>query len=115
MGAAENVKILSKKGNGHIILTIPTPLACKIAEKMKWRPNSVPLEPKNWLMLSTNERVLQKQLVRSYYINLVLGTLKLAVHLIAVNQGRRQLSEIRGAKLKTGGGGKVLTVNYCSS
>ena len=29
-------------------------------------------------------------------------------------QGRRQLSEIRGAKLKTGGGGKVLTVNYCS-
>ena len=32
---------------------------------------------------------------------------------ILFNQGRRRLSEIGGAKLKTGGG-KVLTVNYCS-
>ena len=33
---------------------------------------------------------------------------------VIADQGRRQLREIRGAKLKTGGGGKVLTVNYCN-
>ena len=49
MKAAENVEILSKKGKGQNISIIPTPLNRKIGEKMKWRPNSVPFEPKNWL------------------------------------------------------------------
>ena len=49
MKAAKNVEILSKKGKGQNISTIPTPLNRKIGKKMKWRPNSVPLEPKNWL------------------------------------------------------------------
>ena len=35
MRAAENVEILSKKGKGHIILTLPIPLAHKIAKEMK--------------------------------------------------------------------------------
>ena len=35
MKAAENVEILSKKGKGYNIATIPTPLARKIAKKMK--------------------------------------------------------------------------------
>ena len=33
--AAENVEILSKKGKGHIILTLPISLAHKIAKEMK--------------------------------------------------------------------------------
>ena len=49
MKAAENVEILSKKGKGQNISTIPTLLNRKIGKKMKWRPNSVPFEPKNWL------------------------------------------------------------------
>ena len=49
MKAAKNVEILSKKGKGQNISTIPTPLTRKIGKKMKWRPNSVPFEPKNWL------------------------------------------------------------------
>ena len=49
MKAAENVEILSKKGKGQNISTIPTPLNRKIGKKMKWRPNSVPFEPKTWL------------------------------------------------------------------
>ena len=49
MKAAENVEILSKKGKGQNISTIPTPLNRKIGKKMKWRPNSVLFEPKNWL------------------------------------------------------------------
>ena len=32
---AENVEILSKKGKGHILLTLPIPLAHKIAKEMK--------------------------------------------------------------------------------
>ena len=35
MRAAENVEIFSKKGKGHIILTLPIPLAYEIAKEMK--------------------------------------------------------------------------------
>ena len=35
MRAAENVEILSKTGEGHIILSLPTPLAHKITKKIK--------------------------------------------------------------------------------
>ena len=68
MKAAENVEILSKKGKGQNISTIPTPLNRKIGKNMKWRPNSVPFEPKNWLNAvdewesiteAVNERLLQ--------------------------------------------------------
>ena len=55
MGAAENVEILSKKGKGHNILTLPTPLARKIAKNMKWRPSSVPFGPENWLSNAVDE------------------------------------------------------------
>ena len=54
--ASENVKILSKKGKDIIILTLATPLARKLAKKMKKRPSSEPFEPKNWLMRLTHER-----------------------------------------------------------
>ena len=48
--AAENVEILSKKGKGHIILTLPIPLAYKIVKEMKWRLSSVPFEQNSLLM-----------------------------------------------------------------
>ena len=48
MRAAENVEILSKKGKGHITLTLPIPLAHKIAKEMKQRPSSVLFEPKKF-------------------------------------------------------------------
>ena len=57
MRTAENVEILSKKGKGHIILTLPTPLAHKIAKETKQRPSSVPFEPKNWLKRLSKEKV----------------------------------------------------------
>ena len=68
MKAAKNVEILSKKGKGQNTSTIPTPLTRKIGKKMKWRPKSVPFEPKNWLKAvdewesiteAVNERLLQ--------------------------------------------------------
>ena len=35
MRAADNVEILSKKGKGQIILTLPAPLAYKIAKEVE--------------------------------------------------------------------------------
>ena len=68
MKATKNVEILSKNNKGQSISTIPTPLTPKIGKKMKWRSNSVPFEPKNWLKAvdewesiteAVNERLLQ--------------------------------------------------------